>query len=108
MPDEAFYKNACLLLCDLFGYRVDLTPQQFFATGFAERKMVLVLSIYDILKKTRQGLKINSKLTRVELGAPHASDESRKQYQIVNHRDNIAKNMLFKINTAMEKRTLTV
>ena len=70
--------------------------------------MILVLCIYDILKKTRKGLKINYQLTRVEAGAPHASDESRKEYQIVNHKDQVAKNVLFKINTTTEKRTLTV
>ena len=70
--------------------------------------MVLVLSIYDILKKTRKGLKINSQLTRVEAGAPHASDESRKEYQVVNHKENVAKNMLFKINTSTEKRVIKV
>jgi len=51
------------------------------------------------LKQTRKKIKINEKLGRVEAGAPHASDEAMKEYQIVNHKDNIAKNMLFKINT---------
>jgi len=108
MPDPAFFKNTILILCDLFGYRTELTPQQFFDKGYGERKMVLVLSIYDILKKTRKGLKINHQLTRVEAGAPHASDESRKEYQVINHKNHVAKNVLIKINTTTEKRTLTV
>ena len=31
-----------------------------------------------------------------------------KEYQIVNHKDNVAKNILFKINTQTQKRKLTV
>jgi len=30
MPDRLFYKNICLILCDMFGLRIDLTPEQFF------------------------------------------------------------------------------
>lgn len=83
----------------MFGYRANITTEQFFEKGFAERKLIFVLDIYDILKSTRKNIKINTKLARVEAGAPHASDEAMKEYQVVNHRDNIAKNMLFKINT---------
>ena len=98
MPDKPFYKNTCLLLCDMFGYRADIAPDQFFQKGFAERKLIFVLDIYDILKSTRKNIKINAHLARVEAGAPHASDEAMKEYQIVNHRDNVAKNVLFKLN----------
>jgi hypothetical protein len=108
MPDNVFYKNICLILCDLFGYRIDMSPKQFFDIGCAEKKLILILDIYDILKKCRKGLKINNNLVRVTEGVPHAADESRKEYQIVNHKENLAKNMLFKINVQTEKRTLTV
>jgi hypothetical protein len=83
----------------MFGYRANITHEQFFEKGFAERKLIFVLDIYDILKSTRKNIKINTKLNRVEAGAPHATDESMKEYQVVNHRDNVAKNMLFKLNT---------
>jgi hypothetical protein len=42
---------------------------------------------------------VNNKLNRVERGAPHASDEAVKEYQVVNHKENVARNMVFKINT---------
>jgi len=101
LPDAQFYKTFTLILCDLFGYRVDLSPAQFFDQGYTERKLILVLDLYDILKKTRKGIKINNKLNRVERGAPHATDEAVKEYQVVNHKDNVARNMVFKINTQM-------
>lgn len=62
MPDMQFFQNVCLILCDLFGYRTNLTPKQFFQEGYAERKLILLLDIYDILKKTRESLKVNDKL----------------------------------------------
>jgi len=80
LPDAQFFKATSLILCDLFGYRVDLTPAQFFEKGYAERKLILVLNIYDILKKVRKGIKINDKLARVEKGAAHAADEAIKEY----------------------------
>ena len=80
LPDGQFLKNVLLILCDLFGYRSDLTPSQFFMDGFVERKLILVLDIYDILKSVRKGLKINSRLSRAETGANHAADETIKEY----------------------------
>jgi hypothetical protein len=27
MPDQAFYNNICLVLCDMFGYRANITKE---------------------------------------------------------------------------------
>ena len=104
MPDAQFFKNVLLILCDLFGYRVDLSHAQFFEKGYAERKLILILDLYDILKNTRKGIKINNKLRREDTGAPHPSDETIKEYQIVNHKDNVARNVVFKMNPQMQRR----
>lgn len=69
---------------------------------------MMVLDIYDILKKVRKGTKINRQLTRIDVGAPHASDESIKQYQIIDHRSQKSKNVIFKLNKEMNTRQLTV
>jgi len=63
-----------------------MTSAQFFGSGFAERKIMMALNVYDILKQVRKGMKVNQKLTRVEAGAPHPSDETMKQYSVVDHR----------------------
>jgi hypothetical protein len=80
-----------LILCDLFGYRVDLTPKQFFQEGYAERKLILLLDLYDILKNVRKAIKVNDKLAMAQepgqSGAIHATDESVKRYAIVNHQE---------------------
>ena len=68
----------------------------------------MILNIYDILKNTRKNIKINTKLARAQIGAPHASDEATKEYQVINHRENIAKKIQFKINTEVQTRKLTV
>lgn len=78
-----------LILCDLFGYRVELTAKQFFQEGYAERKLILLLDIYDILKKVRKSIKVNDKLAMAQepgsSGAVHATDETVKRYAVVNH-----------------------
>ena len=93
MNDGKFYSAICLLLCDLFGYRADLTANQFFAAGFSERKLIMCLDVYDILKKVRGNLKVNKKLGQVQKvgasGAVHASDEAVKEYSVVNHLEQV-------------------
>ena len=66
MPDMEFFKNVSLILVDLFGYRVDLTPKQFFLEGFAERKLILLLDIYDIMKNVRKKIGVNKKLAMAQ------------------------------------------
>ncbi len=51
-----------------------------------------------MLKKTRKNIKINSKLSKQDTENPYAADEAIKEYRLVNHRDNVAKNIIFKIN----------
>ena len=87
MPDGKFFQSIVLILCDLFGFRVDLNSNQFFDNGYAEKKLIMVLNIYDILKNTRKNIKINSKLGRVDTKAEYACDEAVKEYQVVNHVD---------------------
>lgn len=61
--------------------------------GFAERKMIFVLEIYDIVKKMRTAIKVNEKLASVAnpgaAGSLTAADECIKEYSVVNHRDRI-------------------
>lgn len=38
------------VLGDNFGYRLDLSPEQFVAPGYGERKLILVLDVYDMVK----------------------------------------------------------
>jgi transposase-like protein len=85
-----------------------MTQKQFFEKGYAERKLIFVLNIYDILKQARAGVKVNKRLTRIDAGAPHATDETIKTYQVVDHRAQLTKNMIFKLNPEMNRRQLTV
>ena len=55
--------------------------------------MIFVLEIYDILKRVRKSLKVNEKLSAAQKpgssGAVYASDETVKEYTVVNHRDQV-------------------
>ena len=46
--------------------------------------MIFLLDIYDILKRIRKGLRTNDKLV-TKTGAIYASDETNKEYTVVNH-----------------------
>ena len=80
MPDGKFFQSIVLILCDLFAFRVDLNSHQFFDTGYAEKKLIMILNIYDILKNTRKNIKINDKLVRADPEATYACDEAIKEY----------------------------
>jgi hypothetical protein len=44
-------------MLDAFGYRVSMSGDQFFQDGYSERKIILVLDLYDYIKETKQTLK---------------------------------------------------
>ena len=51
--ESKFIRELSKVLLDLFKYRVALSPEQFIQNGFTERKMVLVLDLYDLIKQVR-------------------------------------------------------
>ena len=65
--------------------------------------MILILEVYDILKRIRKNLKVNEKL-QTKTGAVYAADESVKEYTVVNHRDQIQTQMVMKVNTELQQR----
>lgn len=75
-----FFKCVTLFLVDLFGYRVNIDSKQFFQEGFTERKLILILDIYDILKNVRKNIRINNNISKkIKPGANgviFASDEA--------------------------------
>jgi hypothetical protein len=77
-----FFKCVTLFLVDLFGYRVNIDSKQFFQEGFTERKLILILDIYDILKNVRKNIRINNNISKkIKPGANgviFASDEAQK------------------------------
>ena len=62
--------------------------------------MILILEVYDILKRIRKSLKINEKLSGATK-ACYAADESVKEYTVVNHRDQVQTQMVMKVNTEL-------
>ena len=50
LPDYKFIKKLSDVCADLFNYRIKISPENFIESGFSERKMVLVLKLYDVVK----------------------------------------------------------
>jgi hypothetical protein len=77
------------------------------AYGFAERKLIMILDIYDIVKKVKKYVKTLRVNTKAEIG-PHASDVAKMSYQIVNHKKREVKEFEVIHNSSLSKTTLTV
>lgn len=82
----------------MFNQRVSMQPDQFFEYGFAERKLILVLDLFDLISKAKKDLKIEKTLNARGAG-PYASDKSNHAYTVVNHLEKKAKEYDFKINS---------
>ena len=84
-----------------------LSKEQFFQAGFAERKLLLILDIYDFIKKAKRAMKIETGLKRVTDG-PYASDIPCRTYEVINHRKGEAIKCEFKMNATLQKGSVTV
>jgi hypothetical protein len=93
LPDGKFYRNLGLMLVDVFAYRVKLSQDQFFETGFSEQKMMLILDIYDLIKRVKRGKNVDKKLEMVDRSMPHPCDMADKGYGLVDHKAGIAKEL---------------
>jgi len=83
---------------------VSLQPDQFFEYGFAERKLILVLDLFDLINRAKKDLKIEKTLNARGTG-PYASDRANHAYTVVNHVQKKANEYDFKINaTSLETK----
>lgn len=72
--ESKFIKELSKFLIDLFKYRVALSPEQFIQKGYTERKMVLVLDLYDLIKQVRNMSKVGHKLNMHDKKFEHPCD----------------------------------
>ena len=91
------------MLVDLFQYRVALSPEQFIQKGFTERKMVLVLDLYDIVKQVRHVAKLGTRFAAKDTKWEHPCDQPVKNYAIVDHQKGLSKQMQFNMNAMLLK-----
>ena len=108
LPDAKFIKELSKVLIDLFKYRVALSPEQFILSGYTERKMVLVLDLYDLVKQVRNMSKVNQRLTMTDSKWEHPCDQPVKQYAVVDHTQGVQRQMQFNMNACLLKSSLTV
>ena len=92
---------------DLFKYRVQLSPDQFIEKGFAERKMLLVLDIYDMLKHIKRQHIVDKKKNMKDVRFEHGGEMPVRAYAVVDHTKGVAKKMQFNMNAAMKKISVT-
>lgn len=91
---------------ELFGYRVVLSPDQYMARAGAERKVILVLDLYDIVKQVRKQSKVHAKLEYRDAKWEHPCDIALKDYVVCDHTENMQRQMQFRINATLLKSDL--
>jgi hypothetical protein len=63
--------------------------------------MMLVLDIYDFIKKVRKTTKIEKTLGARDPKHEYACEMARKDYGLVDHKMGVAKELQFKANTTL-------
>ena len=107
MVENKFLREFTKVMIDLFKYRVALSPEQFIQRGYTERKMVLVLDLYDLVKQVRKMAKIGYKINMKDTTWQHPCDQPFKQYQVIDHSRGISKQMQFNMNACLLKTNIT-
>ena len=74
----------------------------------AERKIILVLDLYDLVKRVRKQTKVQAKLDFRDPRWEHPCDIALKDYVICDHTENVRKEMQFRINATLLKSDLEV
>jgi len=74
MIENKFIRDLTKVLLQVFNYRVALSPEQFIQPGYSERKMVLVLDVYDLVKQVRKNAKITTKINMKDATWRHPCD----------------------------------
>jgi Centrosomal spindle body, CEP44 len=100
LPEQKLYRQMCLILLDAFKYKVPMSGEQFFSAGYAERKIILVLDVYDMLKETKRKMKREALLQASDSG-PYPSDVPNRTYEVINHRKGEATKVTFTINSTL-------
>ena len=54
LGEYKFCRALSQILIENFNYRLDLSPEQFVQQGYGERKLILVLDSYDLVKQIRK------------------------------------------------------
>lgn len=93
MGEHKFCKALHSILGEHFGYQVDLSPDQFVQQGFGERKLILVLDVYDIVKQVRKQSKVHKRLAQVDRQWEHPCDQALKQYSVCDHTEHLLKDI---------------
>ena len=76
--------------------------------GFTERKICLVLDLYDLIKQVKKQSKVAHKLAMKDPRWEHPCDLAVKEYAVVDHSAMTHKQIQFNINATLLKTSLTI
>lgn len=108
LPEQKFIRAISAFLLEHLKYRVQLAPEQFVELGFTERKMVLVLDLYDLIKSVKKQTKVATKLTMKDTKWEHPCDVAVHDYAVIDHTSMVQRQMQYNCNATLLKTNLTV
>lgn len=108
LPEQKFIRAIGAFLLEHLKYRIQMSPEQFVEPGFTERKMVLVLDLYDLIKSVKKQTKVATKLTMKDTKWEHPCDLAVRDYAVIDHANMVQRQMQFNCNAALLKTNLTV
>lgn len=109
LSELKFMKAAQTMFTSVFSYKVQLTPEQFVQNGFSERKLILVLDSYDFVKQVKKQTKVHKRLNlNVDPKWEHPCDQAIKDYAVCDHKENVRRDMQFRINPTLLETKIEV
>ena len=109
LSELKFMKAAQSMFTSIFNYKVQLTPEQFVQNGFSERKLILILDSYDLVKQVKKQTKVHKRLNlNVDPKWEHPCDLAIKDYAVCDHTENVRREMQFRINPTLLETKIEV
>ena len=109
LSEFKFMKAAQSMLTSVFNYKIQLSPDQFVQNGYSERKLILVLDAYDLVKQVKKQSKVHKRLNlNVDPKWEHPCDIAIKDYAVCDHKENVRRDMQFRINPTLLETKIEV
>ena len=81
--DMKFFKTCIYILVNMFGYRCNITEDQFFKYGFAEMKMLLSCDMICLVKRKAKHLKVHRSMSAKRVVTRSSLQHQSRYSQIV-------------------------
>ena len=108
MTPHKFYRQIQQTLLDLFNFRTTLSSDQFVGEGCAERKLLLIIDVYGLVKLCKRQARVTQRLTAHDVDFEYPEEMAQRGYEVHNHQNMVSSKMQFNRNAMMNRDQLTL